>query len=71
MPGKLKIYACSGIGDVQDKAVAYWTDNTRTIDNTQAVNTLLALINRNYIEVARLHGMSPVDKIANLNDIEL
>ncbi len=71
MSGKLKIYACSGIGDVQEKAVAYWTDNTRTIDNTQAVNTLLALINRNYIEVARLRGMSPVDKIANLNDIDL
>ena len=68
----MKIYACTGIGDVQSQqAWNYWTDNTNTLDNTQAVNTLLALINRNYIEVTRLQGMTQADKIANLNDIDV
>lgn len=73
MSGKLKIYACSGIGEAQDPAQSwnYWTDNTSTLSNTQAVNTLLALINRNYIEVTRLRGMTEADKIANLNDIDV
>ncbi len=73
MAGKLKIYACSGIGstDAKNGFYAYWTDNTNTVNNTQAVNTLLAWINRNYIEVMRLRGMTPAEKIANLNEIDL
>lgn len=72
MSNKLKIYACSGIGDAQtQEQFNYWTDNTNTLTNTQAVNTLLALINRNYIEVNYLRGMSAEQKIANLNDIDV
>lgn len=73
MSNKLKIYACSGIGsaDQAQGVLNYWTDNTNTMANTQAVNTLLALINRNYIEVNRLRGMTPEQKIANLNDIDV
>ena len=68
----MKIYACTGIGDVQSKQEwNYWTDNTETVNNTQAVNTLLALINRNYIEVTRLLNITPAEKIANLNDIDV
>lgn len=71
MANRLKIYACSGIGQTEQGTWNYWLDNTETVNNTQAVNTLLALINRNYIEVTRLRGMSDADKIANLNDIDV
>ena len=74
MADRLKIYACSGIGEnaeTQERIWDYWTDNTDCISNTQAVNTLIALINRNYIEVTRLATMTREDKIANLNDIDL
>lgn len=71
MSGKLKIYACSGIGSTKSGAYDYWTDNTATISNTQAVNTMLALINRNRIEVLRLQGLTDADKCELLNDIDL
>ena len=72
MSGKLKIYACSGIGAVEaKKRVGYWLDNTNTLSNTQAVNTLLARINEKYIAATRLAGISKQDKIALLNDVDL
>lgn len=73
MSGKLKIYACSGIGstDAQQKRVGYWLDGTNTLSNTQAVNTLLARINEKYITATRLAGISKQDKIALLNDVDL
>ena len=74
MADRLKIYACSGIGEnaeSQEQLWEYWSDNTDCISNTQAVNTLLLLINRNYIEITRLAGMTREDKIANLNDIDV
>lgn len=74
MADRLKIYACSGIGEnaeSQEQLWEYWNDNTDCISNTQAVNTLLLLINRNYIEITRLAGMTREDKIANLNDIDV
>lgn len=74
MSNTLKIYACSGVGDnetQQQSSYNYWTDNTRTIYNTQAVNSLLALINLNYCEILNLKGMGVADKIANYNDIDL
>ena len=73
MANRLKIYACSGIGSTNPEqgVLNYWTDNTDTLTNTQAVNTLLALINRNYIEVNRLRNMTADDKIANLCDIDV
>lgn len=74
MADRLKIYACSGIGEnaeSQEQLWQYWNDNTDCISNTQAVNTLLLLINRNYIEITRLAGMTREDKIANLNDIDV
>lgn len=57
MANRLKIYACSGIGDAAPKSSGiynYWTDNTNTLYNTQAVNSLLAKINMYVIEVERL-----------------
>ena len=73
MSGKLKIYACSGIGstDAQNKRVGYWLDGTNTLSNTQAVNTLLARINEKYIAATRLVHISPEEKIALLNDVDL
>lgn len=74
MADRLKIYACSGIGEnaeSQENLWDYWTDNTNAVSNTQAVNTLIVLINRNYIEITRLAGMTREDKIANLNDIDV
>lgn len=73
MSNKLKIYACSGIGNAEysDKPIAYWTDNTNTISNTQAVNTLLARINLLYIGISRLQGVTPEEKIECLNEIDM
>ena len=48
MANKLKIYACSGIGQAEDSAsFDYWYNNTNVLQNTQAVNTLSAYINAN------------------------
>ena len=72
MANKLKIYACSGIGAAQaGQPVAYWTDGTSTIANTQAVNTLLALINSRYIVASRLKGITPDEKRELLNEIDV
>ena len=72
MADKLKIYACSGIGEAQaDSPVKYWLDGTSTIANTQAVNTLLAEINTRYILVSRLSGISPDEKRELLNEIDV
>lgn len=70
MAEKLKIYACSGIGDVEQN-YTYWTDNTQTVDNTQAVNTLLAKINSLVIEIKYLQGMTNADVIEDLDKIDM
>ena len=42
----LKIYACTGFGvGTAPEQFNYWLDNTETITNTKAVNSLLAEIN--------------------------
>ena len=71
MAGKLKIYACSGIGETGDKRTYdYWLDNTNTVDNTQAVNTLLSLINMRVAELTNLQ-LSQAEQIALLDEIDL
>lgn len=55
----LKIYACSGVGDVS--AFSYWMDGTDTASNTQAVNSLYAEIN---LEHARLLISKSADEVA-------
>lgn len=71
MSKKLKIYACSGVGEAKDGINYYpfWTDDTNPVSNTQAVNTLLALINNLKIEVLYLNGLSDEEKMARLNDL--
>lgn len=73
MSEKLKIYACSGIGNAEysNTPIAYWTDNTNTISNTQAINTLLARINLLNISISRLQGITPEEKIECLNEIDM
>ena len=73
MSNKLKIYACSGIGNAEhsNTPIAYWTDNTNTISNTQAINTLLARINLLNISVSRLQGITPGQRIEYLNNIDM
>lgn len=72
MSKKLKIYACSGIGETGVNGYyAYWTDKTNPADNTQAANTLLSLINNLKIEVLYLEGLTDEEKIARLNDLSL
>lgn len=72
MADKLKIYACSGIGETPaGRKWEYWTDNTVTVRNTQAVNTLLALINEKYTELAFLRTLTDEQAIKNLNAIDL
>lgn len=71
MANKLKIYACSGIGDTgESRTFDYWTDNTQTVSNTQAVNTLLALINMRVAEVSSLQ-LSRSEQAECLDDIDL
>lgn len=73
MADKLKIYACSGIGDAEQQRgyATFWTDGTDPIANTQAVNRLLAMINVRYAEYKHLHKLSVAQRIALLNDIDL
>lgn len=74
MADKLKIYACSGIGDAesaaQPKMLGYWLDGTNTISNTQAVNSLLVKINSNRIKAYRLQTLSVAGKIDCLNRMD-
>ena len=71
MANKLKIYACSGIGDAAEVQPAkYWTDDTNTLRNTQAVNSLLAQINLRWSEVNHLQ-LSHADKLNTLNDMDV
>lgn len=70
MANKLKIYACSGIGAVNGSNNGYWRDDTDTVQNTQAVNTLLARINYNYAMANRLQGVTKAQRIQLLNEID-
>lgn len=67
--GKLKIYACSGIGNADSK-YDYWLDNTQTVSNTQAVNSLLSMINLCYSEAINL-GLRTEEVVDRLNQIDL
>lgn len=69
MNRKLKIYACSGIGNGNSR-YSYWLDNTQTVSNTQAVNSLLSMINLNYSEVQNL-GLTTSEVVERLNQIDL
>lgn len=75
MSDKLKIYACSGVGDIrpvqQKKPIGFYTDNTNTLENTQAVNTLLAKINVCRIEAERLQTLTPAERIDALNEMNV
>lgn len=73
MSNKLKIYACSGIGNAEysNTPIAYWSDNTNMLTNTQAINTLLARINLLNISMSRLQGVTPVERIEYLNNIDM
>ena len=70
MADRLKIYACSGIGETENKPLGYWLDGTDTISNTQAVNTLLVKINAARILANRLQTISKEERIALLNEID-
>ena len=70
MANKLKIYACSGIGNTSKNTYDYWTDNTNTINNTQAVNLLLSRINLLYSSVMYLE-MGKAQLLDCLNTIDL
>lgn len=72
MADKLKIYACSGIGDVNtDETYNYWTDNTDTLNNTRAVNSLLISINGAWIRASRFTGLTEAQRIDYLNEVDL
>ena len=71
MADRLKIYACSGIGDTQEagSSFTYWTDNTNSLYNTQAVNLLLSYINLCLSDLENLN-LSKSDQIKKLNLID-
>lgn len=73
MANRLKIYACSGIGEATNSRVPfykYWTDNTNTLNNTQAVNLLLTDINLLYSSAENLQ-LEDSEFIRCLNSIDL
>lgn len=71
MADRLKIYACSGIGDTQEagSSFTYWTDNTNSLYNTQAVNLLLSRINLCLSDLENLN-LSKKEQINKLNLID-
>lgn len=69
MSNRLKIYACSGIGN-SDAKYNYWLDNTLTVSNTQAVNSLLSMINLNYSEIQNL-SLKTSEVVERLNQIDM
>ncbi len=74
MAERLKIYACSGIGDTPDSKVQmydYWTDNTNTLNNTQAVNGLLADVNLLMAEAMYIQSLTDAEIVKRLNKIDV
>lgn len=69
MADKLKIYACSGIGENASQ-IRYYVDGN-TVSNTQAVNSLLADLNACFVRATRLQGISREQKIDYLNDCDM
>ena len=72
MANKLKIYACSGIGDTTTEKITYdyWLDNINPVFNTQAVNALNVDINLLVAELNNL-DLTNEEKIERLNTIDL
>lgn len=70
MANRLKIYACSGIGETEKQTYTYWTDNTNSVENTQAVNTLLVGINSLYTDYLYLENTKE-EQLQLLNQIDL
>lgn len=72
MANRLKIYACSGLNDVTEKgAFNYWTDGTRTLDNTQAANTIIAKINLDLAQLEHLRTLTDEQKIWLIQEINV
>ena len=72
MARTLSIYACSGIGSnahVEHEKYDYWLDNTNSVTNTQAVNSLLARINTDAIEILNLE-LTDEEVLERLNEID-
>lgn len=68
---KLKIYACSGVGDTtQNTPIRYWENDTNSLTNTQAVNAMLARINLLNVELLKLK-LSAEDRVNRYNEIDL
>ena len=67
MANKLNIYACSGLEN--GKGFEFWRDGTNTLENTQAVNSILAEINLCRSELLYLKGLSDEEKQLRLNKI--
>ena len=72
MARTLSIYACSGIGSnapAERTIYDYWLDNTNSVSNTQAVNSLLARINTDAIEILNLE-LTDEEVLERLNEID-
>lgn len=68
----LKIYACSGFAGVgaRDEGFTYWRDNTVTVNNTRAVNGLLADINMLFSNL-QYRALTDKEILESLNAIDL
>lgn len=70
MSDKLKIYMCNGVGQASSPTYDYWTNNTTTYTNTQAVNGLLAKINLLNVEMQVLQ-LDEEQVLEHANTIDL
>ena len=72
MADRLKIYACSGIGDSNtNETYNYWTDNTDTLNNTRAVNSLLIDINDAWMKATCFKGLTDEQRLNYMNSVDL
>lgn len=67
---KLKIYACSGVGSTGRLEIPFTNEGTSAVDNTQAMNRLLARINMCAAD-AQLIDTTPSQRATYLQDMDI
>ena len=71
MSNKLKIYACSGIGETENRAKTWISEDTNASTNTQAMNAILAIINSLAVDLRYPENMSEKEIATTYNALDL
>ena len=70
MSNRLKIYACSGIGET-NRAKAWISEDTNAATNTQGMNAILAIINSLAVDLRYPENLTEKEIIATYNALDL